>query len=89
MADSDRFPFERARRVTRAETRTFRKAYENTFGRKPPRRGRPPKGDAKYRAVHIRLHPEALTWARGQARRRGIGYQTLINETLLSLARAA
>lgn len=88
MVKSEEFPFERARRVTRAETRLFRKAYENSFGRKPPRRGRPPKGDQKYRAVHIRLHPEALRWARSRAQRRGIGYQTLINEALLALARA-
>ena len=65
----------------------FRRAYINTFRREPPAMGRPPKGaDEKYRDVHIRLHPTALTWAKHEARRRGIGYQTVINETLLRRA---
>jgi uncharacterized protein (DUF4415 family) len=89
MAKTEAFPFERARRVTPAETKMFRRAYFNTFGRWPPRRGRPPKGPKKYVSVQIRLHPEAVKWARTQARKRGIGYQTLINETLLTFARRA
>ncbi len=86
MKKDDEFPFERARKVTPAETRMFRKAFENTFGKKPPKRGRPAKGADKYRDVHIKLHPKALQWARENARRRGIGYQTLINEILLQRA---
>ena len=88
MSKIEEFPFERARKITPAERRMFRKAYKNTFGEKMPRRGRPPKGRDKYRAVHIRLHPRILVWARAQAKRRGIGYQTLINETLLHHASA-
>ena len=80
------FPFDRARKIRPAERRKFRKAYENTFGEKPPRRGRPPKKSDKYKAIYIRLHPKALNWARAQAARRGIGYQTVINESLLRLA---
>ena len=83
MSKIEHFPFDRARKVTPVEVRMFRKAYENTFGRKPPRRGRPPKGGDKYQDIHIRLHPKVLQWARAQAKRRGIGYQTFINETLL------
>jgi len=65
----------------------FRQIYKNTFGRLPPRRGRPPKkGADKYRSIHIRIHPKALEWARAQAARRGIGYQTVINEALLKRA---
>jgi predicted DNA binding CopG/RHH family protein len=46
--------------------------------------GRPPKkANEKYQAVHIRLHPQALAWAKAEAKKRGIGYQTVINETLL------
>jgi len=86
MKNSDKFPFERARKVTPAELRMFRKMYENTFGHKPPRRGRPPKKTDKYKAIYIRLHPKALEWARAEASRRGIGYQTVINESLLRLA---
>ena len=83
MRKDEEFPFHRARRVTRAEIRMFRKAYENTFGEKPPRRGRPPKGAAKYRDIHIKIHPKALQWARAQGKKLGRGYQTIINETLL------
>jgi hypothetical protein len=49
--------------------------------------GRPPKGPSeKYHDVHIRLHPQALAWARAEAKKRGIGYQTVINEVLLHRA---
>ena len=44
-------------------------------------RGRPPKCPENYQDVHIRLHPKVFQWAR--AKHLGIGYQTLINETLL------
>ena len=65
----------------------FRKAYINTFKKKPPKMGRPPKrSHEKYREVHIRLHPEALAWAKAEAKKRGLGYQTVINETLLHRA---
>ena len=65
----------------------FRQAYINTFGKKPPVMGRPPKSvGQKYRDVHIRLHPRALAWAKLEAKRRSIGYQTVINEALLHRA---
>jgi predicted DNA binding CopG/RHH family protein len=34
-------------------------------------------------ATSIRLHPKAIAWAKREAKKRGIGYQTVINETLL------
>ena len=40
-------------------------------------------GVEKYRPVSIRLHPSVLTWAKREAKRRGLGYQTVINEVLL------
>ena len=86
MKKTEEFPFSRARRIKPSELRLFRKAYTNTFGEPPPRRGRPPKGPEKYRDVHIKLHPKALKWARAKAKREGIGYQTVINETLLAHA---
>ncbi len=46
-------------------------------------RGRPAKGAEKYQPVSIRLHPKVLNWARSEAKRRGVGYQTIINEILL------
>jgi len=77
------FPFEKARRVTAGEIEAARKAIEKKLGTKRPQRGRPPKGTEKYQAISIRLSPKALAWAKKEAKRRGVGYQTVINETLL------
>ena len=83
MPKAKSFPFEKARRVTARETEAARKAIEKKLGTERPRRGRPPKGAEKYQAVSIRLSPKALAWAKKEAKRRGVGYQTVINETLL------
>ena len=77
------FPFERARRLTANEAEAARKAIERKLGKKRSRRGRPPKGVEKYQPVSIRLHPSVIAWAKREARRRGLGYQTVINEVLL------
>jgi len=77
------FPFERARRVTRGEVIKARAAIAEKLGKKRAVRGRPAKGAEKYRPVSIRLHPKVITWARREAKRRGVGYQTVINEALL------
>ncbi|HLG19489.1 MAG TPA: BrnA antitoxin family protein [Bdellovibrionota bacterium] len=87
MKHTEEFPFERARRVSSAEVRAARKAIEEKLGIKRKNRGRPPKGKSeKYRAVSIRLHPKVLAWVRREAKRHGLGYQSLINEILLQLA---
>lgn len=39
----------------------------------------------KYRPISIRLDPRILKWAQTQGKRRGIGYQTVINLALLKL----
>ena len=44
--------------------------------------GRPPIGDEPRRLIAIRLDPSVLESFRKEARRRRIGYQTLINEVL-------
>jgi uncharacterized protein (DUF4415 family) len=74
---------ERARRVTAAEVESARRAIEDKLGTKRPRRGRPAKGNDKYAPVSIRLHPRILAWAKKEAKKRGLGYQTIINEALL------
>ena len=83
MKKPKEFPFATARRLTAKEAEAARKAIERKLGKKRPRRGRPPKGVEKYRPVSIRLHPSVLTWAKREAKRRGLGYQTVINEVLL------
>ncbi len=87
MSKIREFNFERSRRVTPEEVEAGRQAIEAKLGIKLPPRGRPPKLDEhKYRPTFIRLHPKALSWAKAEAKRRGIGYQTVINETLLKSA---
>ena len=44
--------------------------------------GRPPLGEAARRLIAIRVDPDVLDRFRKEARRRKIGYQTLINEVL-------
>jgi len=83
MSRAKQFPFDVARRVTSREVEAARKAIEVKLGKKRPRRGRPPKGKEKFRAVSIRLSPTVLSWAKKEGRRRGVGYQTVINEVLL------
>ncbi len=83
MKKPSAFPFERARRLTVSEAEAARKAIERKLGKKRPRRGRPPKGAEKYQPVSIRLHPIVIAWAKREAKRRGLGYQTVINEVLL------
>ncbi len=86
MKKQKNFPFENARRVTDKEVRTAKKAIEEKLGVKRTSRGRPPKGEDKFQPVSIRLHPKALAWAKKEAKRRGVGYQTVINEALLKKA---
>jgi uncharacterized protein (DUF4415 family) len=87
MSKEKEFPFDRSRRVTESEVEAARKAIEKKLGKKRPVRGRPPKDENKYRPVSIRLHPKAIAWAKKEAERRGVGYQTVINEALLRRAR--
>lgn len=44
--------------------------------------GRPPLGDEPRRLIAIRVDPQVLAAFRKEARRRRVGYQTLINEVL-------
>lgn len=89
MKKQKEFRFENARRITPKEVQTFRKAIEKKTGVARPLRGRPPKSDGeKFEPISIRLNPIALAWAKKEAKRRGVGYQTVINEILLEKAAA-
>jgi uncharacterized protein (DUF4415 family) len=48
--------------------------------------GRPPLGNEVRQVIAIRVDPEVLAAFRKQAKRRGIGYQTLIHEVLAAHA---
>ena len=87
--DLDRpFPFARARRVTPEEVEAGRQAIETLTGKKRRRRPgpRPKPATEKYQPIAIRLHPSVVAWAKKEGHKRGVGYQTVINETLMKLA---
>jgi uncharacterized protein (DUF4415 family) len=89
MKKQKEFPFEKARRISESEVRSYKKAIEEKLGNKRPVRGRPPKSeDSKFQPISIRLHPLILEWAKKEAKRRGVGYQTIINEVLMEKAAA-
>ena len=83
MKNIRKFPFEKSRRITLKETTLARKAIEKKTGVKRQTRGRPIKGSQKYVPTSIRLHPKVLSWAKKEGKKRGIGYQTVINESLI------
>ncbi|MEI6790818.1 MAG: BrnA antitoxin family protein [Myxococcaceae bacterium] len=82
----EEFPFELARKITDKEVTSARKAIEKKLGIKRTPRGRHPKGEEKFRPISIRLHPKILEWAKEEAGKLGIGYQTVINNMLLKEA---
>lgn len=87
MKSSKDFPFEKARRISAEEVSSARKAIEAKSGKKRVSRGRPAKPDElKFVATSIRLHPKVIAWAKKEAKKRGVGYQTIINEFLLAKA---
>lgn len=49
--------------------------------------GRPPLGETARQLIAIRLDTEVLAQFRKEARRRRVGYQTLINEVLAGYVR--
>ena len=51
--------------------------------------GRPPLGDAPRQLIAIRVDAGVLQQFRKEARRRRVGYQTLINEVLAKHARSS
>ena len=87
MKNPKDFPFERARRISSAEVKAGRKAIEEKSGKKRPSRGRPLKSEnLKFIPTSIRLHPKVVEWAKKEAKKKGVGYQTIINEFLLANA---
>jgi len=81
------FPFAHARRISQEEVIAAEQAIEEQFGINSTRRGRPIKSETeKYQSVSIRLHPKVIAWAKSEAEKQGVGYQTIINEALLKLS---
>lgn len=51
--------------------------------------GRPPLGAEARRLIAIRIDPQVLAAVRKEAKRRGLGYQSLINELLANCVKRA
>jgi uncharacterized protein (DUF4415 family) len=84
MKKESDFPFERARRVTPEESQKFRSVISEQFGIKLRERDLPVKNEEEqYELISLKLHPKVLAWAIEESKKRGIGYQTVINEVLL------
>ena len=80
------FDFSKARRVTAEEHGRFAEAAANTR----VLRGRPRKPpEQKFLPVTIRLDPRVVVWAKHEAKRQHVGYQTILNQELLRLAGTA
>lgn len=59
---------------------------QSVLKKKKKKMGRPRKSEAeKYKSTHIKLHPKIVEWAKDEANKRGIGYQSVINQTLLEI----
>jgi uncharacterized protein (DUF4415 family) len=86
MKKKTEFPFAIARRITPEEIKEAQLAIKEQFAIELTSRGRPAKPETeKYQAVSIRLHPQIIEWAKQEAKKQGVGYQTIINETLLKI----
>lgn len=71
------------RKPTAIEKKKFSKALESSV----LKLGRPAKKSSeKYLAISIKLDPKIIKWAKAEAKKRNIGYQTVINEELLKKA---
>lgn len=79
------------RPATEEEVDRGRRAIENTLRvSRPLRVGRPTKyPSGKLSGVYIRLHPKVIQWAKREAKKRHVGYQTFLSEWLLHGAQAA
>jgi uncharacterized protein (DUF4415 family) len=85
MLNEPEFPFVNARRISELEVIAAEQAIQEQFEISYTQRGRPVKSE-KYQPVSIRLHPQVMAWAKSEAEKQGVGYQTIINEALLKLA---
>ncbi len=84
MKKEKQFNFNNARRITEVERQMFKKAIEKKLNIKL---GRPPKApELKYKSISIKLDPKIIAWAKKEAKKRKIGYQTVINQELLKKA---
>lgn len=79
--DKDGFDISKAKKISSTRRNKILKAAEVKLGR-------PLKlVEDKHKPISIKLHPEVYSWAKKEAKKQGLGYQTVINETLLDIAK--
>ena len=79
--DKDGFDISKAKRIPTSRRKKLLEAAEVKLGR--PLKA----ADEKHRPISIKIHPDVYRWAKEEAKKRGLGYQTIINETLLDVAK--
>ena len=74
-------------RVTPRQHHKYSKALDEKFGENRPRLKPGPKPDPanRYVPTFIKFHRQIITWAHVRAKLQHIGYQTVINQTLLDI----
>jgi len=79
--DKDGFDLSKAKKISKERRQKLLKAAEVKLGRplKPI--------EKKHKPISIKLHPDVYNWAKKEAQKKGLGYQTIINETLLDIAK--
>lgn len=77
--NNDRNDLKNWKKATKAEVMANRKAIEKKLGR-------PFKEvEVKHISTHIKFHPLIIKWAKAEAKKQGVGYQTVINQQLLKV----
>ena len=77
--DRDGFGLTKAKKISSTKRKKLIQAAETKIGRSLKLK------QEKYKPISLKLHPDVYSWAKKVARKKGIGYQTFINETLLEV----
>lgn len=79
--DKDGLDLSKAKKISESRRKKLMKAAEAKLGRplKPV--------EEKHKPISIKLHPEVYAWAKQEAEKKGLGYQSIINKTLLDIAK--
>ena len=85
MLNQTEFPFTNARRISESEVIAAEQAIKQQFGINLTQRKTSIKNETEnYQSISIQLHPKIITWAKSEAEKKGVEYQTIINEVLLN-----
>jgi predicted DNA binding CopG/RHH family protein len=85
MLNQTEFPFANARRISESEVIAAEQAIKQQFGINLTQRKTSIKNETEnYQSISIQLHPKIITWAKAEAEKKGVEYQTIINEVLLN-----